>query len=160
MEITESAIIQDPVRATQVIESLKAWDVRVAMDDFGTGYTSLAFLQKLPIDILKIDRSFVTPMLGDCDSTAIVRAILSLAEALGMETIAEGIESEKLALALASLGCSHGQGFHLGRPLPAREMTALLHAQRSLAQARADEPPPAPPERPVGPPPWYEPAHE
>jgi EAL domain-containing protein (putative c-di-GMP-specific phosphodiesterase class I) len=91
------------------------------MDDFGTGYTSLAYLQRLPIDILKIDRSFVTNMLGDQDSTAIVRAILSLAGALGMETIAEGVESEALASALRDLGCTHGQGFHFAKPLASRD---------------------------------------
>jgi diguanylate cyclase (GGDEF)-like protein len=117
MELTESGIIQDPARAATVLEQLKAHDVRVAMDDFGTGYTSLAYLQRLPIDVLKIDRSFVTNMLGDADSTAIVRAILSLADALGMETIAEGVESEALAIALRDLGCTHGQGFHFAEPL-------------------------------------------
>jgi diguanylate cyclase (GGDEF)-like protein len=117
LELTESAIIQDPVRATKVLEALKALDVRLAMDDFGTGYTSLAYLQRLPIDVLKIDRSFVSGMLADGDSTAIVRAILSLAGALGMETIAEGIESAALAKALRELGCSHGQGYYFAAPL-------------------------------------------
>jgi diguanylate cyclase (GGDEF)-like protein len=117
LELTEGAIIQDPRRASQVLHALQALDVRVAMDDFGTGYTSLAYLQRLPIDILKIDRSFVTEMLGDADSTAIVRAILSLAEALGMETTAEGIDSAALAKALTELGCTHGQGFHYARPM-------------------------------------------
>jgi diguanylate cyclase (GGDEF)-like protein len=117
LELTESGIIQDPRRATRVLEDLKGLDVRVAMDDFGTGYTSLAYLQRLPIDILKIDRSFVTNMLADDDSTAIVRAILSLAAALGMETIAEGVETPALARALRELGCSHGQGFLFSLPL-------------------------------------------
>jgi diguanylate cyclase (GGDEF)-like protein len=125
IELTESGIVQDPRRATQVLEELKGLNVRVAMDDFGTGYTSLAYLQRLPIDILKIDRSFVTSMLGDADSTAIVRAILSLAHALGMETIAEGIESEALAIALGELGCTHGQGFYFAPPLEPK--AALEH---------------------------------
>jgi diguanylate cyclase (GGDEF)-like protein len=117
LELTESAIVQDPQRATVVLEALKGLDAKVAMDDFGTGYTSLAYLQRLPIDVLKIDRSFVTGMLGDRDSTAIIRAILSLAEALGMGTTAEGIETEELAKALTELGCSQGQGFFFARPL-------------------------------------------
>jgi diguanylate cyclase (GGDEF)-like protein len=117
LELTESAIVQDPKRATSVLEGLKALGVSVAMDDFGTGYTSLAYLQRLPIDMLKIDRSFVSDMLRDSDSVAIVRAILSLASALGMETTAEGIDSPELARALAAMGCSHGQGFHFARPL-------------------------------------------
>ena len=82
-----------PVRAQRVFEALKALDATVAMDDFGTGYSSLAYLQRLPIDVLKIDRSFVTGMMVDPDSVAIVRAVLSLAEALGMSTTAEGIET-------------------------------------------------------------------
>jgi diguanylate cyclase (GGDEF)-like protein len=117
LELTESAIVQDPDRATQVLRALQDLEVRVAMDDFGTGYTSLAYLQRLPIDLLKIDRSFVSEMLGDGDSTAIVRAILSLAAALGMETTAEGIDAAALADALTDLGCTYGQGFHYARPL-------------------------------------------
>jgi diguanylate cyclase (GGDEF)-like protein len=117
LELTESAIIQDPQRATKVLEALKGLDAKVAMDDFGTGYTSLSYLQRLPIDTLKIDRSFVAGMLGDGDSVAIVRAILSLAEALGLATTAEGIESEELAKALTELGCTHGQGYYFARPL-------------------------------------------
>ncbi|HEX8623170.1 MAG TPA: bifunctional diguanylate cyclase/phosphodiesterase [Allosphingosinicella sp.] len=117
LELTESAIVQDPRRATTVLNGLKALDVSVAMDDFGTGYTSLAYLQRLPIDVLKIDRSFVSGMLRDSDSVAIVRAVLSLARALGMATTAEGIDSPELAQALAEMGCSHGQGFHFARPL-------------------------------------------
>jgi diguanylate cyclase (GGDEF)-like protein len=117
LELTESAIVQDPRRATTALDGLKALNVRVAMDDFGTGYTSLAYLQRLPIDMLKIDRSFVTGMLRDPDSVAIVRAILSLADALGMATTAEGIETPELAKALAEMGCSHGQGYQFSRPL-------------------------------------------
>ncbi len=117
LELTESAIVQDPQRATTVLEALKGFDAKVAMDDFGTGYTSLAYLQRLPIDVLKIDRSFVTGMLADRDSIAIIRAVLSLADALGMATTAEGIESEELARALTELGCSQGQGFFFAKPL-------------------------------------------
>lgn len=117
LELTESAIVQDPRRAAEVLAALKALDVRIAVDDFGTGYTSLAYLQRLPIDILKIDRSFVRGMLGDDDSVAIVRAILSLANALGMATTAEGIDTPELLPPLRELGCSHGQGFHFARPM-------------------------------------------
>ena len=91
------------------------------MDDFGTGFTSLASLQKLPIDLLKIDQSFVGAMLADGDSAAIVRAVLSLARALGMETTAEGIDSEDLAEMLTELGCTYGQGFYFAEALPADE---------------------------------------
>ncbi len=119
LELTESSIVQDPARAVRVFEALKALDATVAMDDFGTGYSSLAYLQRLPIDVLKIDRSFVTGMLNDSDSVAIVRAILSLADALGMSTTAEGIECVELATTLATLGCASGQGFYFAKPLEA-----------------------------------------
>ena len=119
LELTESSIVQDPQRAQRVFEALKALNATVAMDDFGTGYSSLAYLQRLPIDVLKIDRSFVTGMMRDADSVAIVRAILSLADALGMSTTAEGIESVELATLLAALGCVSGQGYYFARPLEA-----------------------------------------
>ena len=131
LELTESAIIQDPQRAMKVLESLKAFDSRVAMDDFGTGYTSLSYLQRLPIDVLKIDRSFVTGMLADRDSVAIIRAVLSLADALGMATTAEGIESEELARALTELGCTHGQGFFFAKPLEPQAALAYWLARNA-----------------------------
>jgi diguanylate cyclase (GGDEF)-like protein len=121
LELTESAIVQDPARATRVFDALKALDATVAMDDFGTGYSSLAYLQRLPIDVLKIDRSFVSGMMVDPDSVAIVRAVLSLAEALGMSTTAEGIETVELATTLAALGCASGQGYYFAQPLEAAQ---------------------------------------
>jgi predicted signal transduction protein with EAL and GGDEF domain len=121
LELTESSIVQDPRRATRVFDALKALDTTVAMDDFGTGYSSLAYLQRLPIDVLKIDRSFVTGMMVDPDSVAIVRAVLSLADALGMSTTAEGIESRELATTLAALGCASGQGYFFAKPLATDE---------------------------------------
>ena len=119
LELTESSIVQDPGRAMRVFEALKALDATVAMDDFGTGYSSLAYLQRLPIDVLKIDKSFVTGMMRDPDAVAIVRAVLSLADALGMSTTAEGIETVELATTLATLGCASGQGYYFARPLEA-----------------------------------------
>jgi EAL domain-containing protein (putative c-di-GMP-specific phosphodiesterase class I) len=117
LELTESSIVQDPARATRVFDALKALNTTVAMDDFGTGYSSLAYLQRLPIDVLKIDKSFVCGMMVDPDAVAIVRAVLSLAEALGMSTTAEGIETVELATTLATLGCASGQGFYFAKPL-------------------------------------------
>ena len=119
LEITESSIVQNPARATRVFDALKALNTTVAMDDFGTGYSSLAYLQRLPIDVLKIDKSFVSGMMVDPDAVAIVRAVLSLAEALGMSTTAEGIETVELATTLATLGCASGQGFYFAKPLEA-----------------------------------------
>jgi diguanylate cyclase (GGDEF)-like protein len=125
LELTESSIVHDPARATRVFDALKSLDATVAMDDFGTGYSSLAYLQRLPIDVLKIDKSFVSGMMIDPDAVAIVRAVLSLADALGMTTTAEGIETVELATTLATLGCAHGQGYYFARPLEGK--AALDH---------------------------------
>ncbi|MFP5328889.1 MAG: putative bifunctional diguanylate cyclase/phosphodiesterase [Alphaproteobacteria bacterium] len=134
LELTESSILQDPARATRVFEALKALDATVAMDDFGTGYSSLAYLQRLPIDVLKIDKSFVSGMMVDPDAVAIVRAILSLADALGMSTTAEGIETVELATTLATLGCASGQGYYFARPLePSAALDYFNSRQRHSA---------------------------
>lgn len=126
LELTESAIIADPERMAKVLMQLKALGPTIAMDDFGTGFSNLASLQTLPIDVLKIDRSFVTAMLHDRDKVAIVRAILSLAQALGMATVAEGIETVEVGQTLAALGCTYGQGWAYARPLEADEAYAFL----------------------------------
>ena len=131
LELTESALVTDPDLISRTMQALKNLGTTLAMDDFGTGYSNLAYLQKLPIDVLKIDRSFVTGMLADRDKIAIVRAILSLAQALGMRTTAEGIETNDLAQTLAALGCSYGQGFLYARPLPADAAYALLAERNS-----------------------------
>ncbi len=129
LELTESAIVGDPDRVTAILEALKGLGTTIAMDDFGTGYSSLAYLQKLPIDVLKIDRSFVSGMLADRDKIAIVRAILGLAQALGMKTTAEGIEAVELGQTLAALGCSYGQGYYYSRPLEPDAAWALIARQ-------------------------------
>ena len=129
VELTESAIVQDPERTTRALQALKGLNVRVAMDDFGTGYSSLSYLRKLPIDNLKIDRSFVSGMLQDRDKVAIVRAVLSLADALGKTTTAEGVETVELSQTLAALGCSHGQGYFYAAPLEADAALAYWQAQ-------------------------------
>ena len=126
LELTESAIVSDPDRIAATMHALKGLGTTLAMDDFGTGYSNLAYLQKLPIDVLKIDRSFVSGMLADRDKVAIVRAVLSLAQALGMRTTAEGVETNELAQTLAALGCSYGQGFFYSRPLERDAAYALL----------------------------------
>jgi diguanylate cyclase (GGDEF)-like protein len=118
IELTESAIVADPDKARHVLSALKSLGVSIAMDDFGTGYSNLASLQSLPIDSLKIDRSFVTHMLADGDKSAIVRAVLSLAESLGLHVTAEGIESQKLAHMLQQLGCWQGQGYYFATSMP------------------------------------------
>ncbi|ATY34478.1 putative bifunctional diguanylate cyclase/phosphodiesterase [Sphingomonas psychrotolerans] len=129
LELTESAIVSDPDRISRTMMALKDLGATLAMDDFGTGYSNLAYLQKLPIDLLKIDRSFISGMLADRDKIAIVRAVLSLAQALGMQTTAEGIETNELAQTLAALGCTYGQGYLYARPLVEAEAYAFLAAR-------------------------------
>ena len=131
LELTESAIVSDPDRISRTMMALKDLGATLAMDDFGTGYSNLAYLQKLPIDLLKIDRSFISGMLADRDKIAIVRAVLSLAQALGMQTTAEGIETNELAQTLAALGCTYGQGYLYARPLVEAEAYALLAARNA-----------------------------
>ncbi|MBX3564299.1 MAG: EAL domain-containing protein [Sphingomonas sp.] len=135
LELTESAIVTDPDRVARVMNALKDLGATLAMDDFGTGYSNLAFLQRLPIDILKIDRSFVSGMLADRDKIAIVRAILSLAQALGMRTTAEGIETNELAQTLAALGCTYGQGFLYSRALARDDAYELLIERNTSSSA-------------------------
>ena len=132
IELTESAIIGDPDLALSVLSELKALDARVAMDDFGTGYSNLAYLQRLPIDVLKIDRSFVEHMVDDRDKVAIVRTIQSLAEVLGMKTTAEGVETTDQARLLSALGCDFGQGFLFARPMDSK--AALDYWRQSLVR--------------------------
>ncbi|WP_231732793.1 MULTISPECIES: putative bifunctional diguanylate cyclase/phosphodiesterase [unclassified Sphingopyxis] len=132
IELTESAIIGDPDLALSVLSELKALDARVAMDDFGTGYSNLAYLQRLPIDVLKIDRSFVEHMVDDRDKVAIVRTIQSLAEVLGMRTTAEGVETADQARLLSALGCDFGQGFLFARPMDGKD--ALDYWRQSLVR--------------------------
>ncbi|MGD9811876.1 MAG: putative bifunctional diguanylate cyclase/phosphodiesterase [Sphingobium sp.] len=119
IELTESAIVTDPESCRLLLESLKKQNIAIAMDDFGTGFSNMASLQSLPIDLLKIDRSFVSGMQTDQDKLAIIRAILSLARALGMSTTAEGIENATEAEMLRDMGCTYGQGYYFARPMMA-----------------------------------------
>jgi EAL domain-containing protein (putative c-di-GMP-specific phosphodiesterase class I) len=113
-EITESALMADPVTALQVLAQISEIGCRLSLDDFGTGYSSLAYLQKLPINELKIDRSFVVAMTRDDGAAVIVRSVVKLAKGLGLSVVAEGVESEEAFTRLHALGCDHVQGFLFG----------------------------------------------
>src|SRR6185437_20865 len=117
LEITESMIMSDPDRALVIVGRLSELGVRLSVDDFGTGYSSLANLKRLPIDELKIDRSFVSPMMQDESDLIIVRSTINLGHDLGLTVIAEGVEDELTLKRLATLGCDLAQGYHLSRPL-------------------------------------------
>jgi predicted signal transduction protein with EAL and GGDEF domain len=121
LEITESCLMQDS-DANQ-LRQLAALGVKLAIDDFGTGYSSLSYLSRLPIDTLKIDRSFVARLGQEPESTAVVQTIIALAHALGLSVTAEGIETSAQAAHLQTLGCTRGQGFLYARPVPAAELS-------------------------------------
>ena len=121
LEITESAIMDDPQRAQATLDRLSALGFKLSIDDFGTGYSSLAYLKRLPVDELKIDKSFVLGMKTDIDDAQIVRSTIDLAHNLGLSVVAEGVESDVVWDMLRELNCDHAQGFHMGRPMPASE---------------------------------------
>jgi diguanylate cyclase (GGDEF)-like protein len=135
LEITESMIMSDPERALAIVGRLSELGVRLSVDDFGTGYSSLANLKRLPIDELKIDRSFVSPMMQDESDLIIVRSTINLGHDLGLKVIAEGVEDELTLKRLATLGCDLAQGYHLSRPLAPDAFTTWV-ADNAL-EARA-----------------------
>ena len=127
--ITESALVEDAEETTRVLHELKALGVQLAIDDFGTGYSSLSYLRRLPVDTLKIDRSFVSG-LGESDrDNAIVRGILELAGTLNLTATAEGIETDAQLATVRRLGGASGQGYLFARPLSPEDVDALLEAR-------------------------------
>jgi diguanylate cyclase (GGDEF)-like protein/PAS domain S-box-containing protein len=136
IEITETALMDAPQAAAKVLAELRAFGVKVYLDDFGTGYSSLSHLHKLPVDALKIDRSFVRGLLVD-DRPAIVESIIALARTLHTSVVAEGVEDEGQALELERLGCRQAQGFYFSRPLPAAAIEQMLIARQPLGGPRS-----------------------
>ncbi len=128
VEITESLIMSNPELMEQTLERLKTLDLRVVLDDFGTGYSSLSYLQRFPLDILKIDRSFVARMVSEARDQELVRIIVMLAHTLGLDVVAEGVETAEHAAALRALNCEYAQGFHYAAPVPAKEAGDMLRA--------------------------------
>ena len=121
LEITESAIMDDPQRALGTLNRLSALGFKLSIDDFGTGYSSLAYLKRLPVDELKIDKSFVMSMETDADDAKIVRSTIDLAHNLGLTVVAEGVENAKAWELLRELNCDQAQGYHMGKPMPASD---------------------------------------
>jgi EAL domain-containing protein (putative c-di-GMP-specific phosphodiesterase class I) len=126
VEITESVLMTDPERAGKVLGRLRELGVRIAVDDYGTGYSALAYLRDLAIDELKIDRSFIDGMGDDPRSAAIVRSTIELAHSLDLEVVAEGVEHEELLAMLVDFGCDYAQGYHFSRPLTAPDLLAFV----------------------------------
>ncbi|HHJ4328561.1 TPA: putative bifunctional diguanylate cyclase/phosphodiesterase, partial [Klebsiella pneumoniae] len=133
LEVTETGLMEDINTAAQHLHSLRRAGALIAIDDFGTGYSSLSYLKSLPLDKIKIDKSFVQDLLVDEDDATIVRAIIQLAKSLGMQVIAEGVETAEQEAYIIAQGCNEGQGYLYSKPLPARELTLYLkklHWQR------------------------------
>jgi diguanylate cyclase (GGDEF)-like protein len=130
LEITESHLMNDPARTLPVLHRLAALGTRLSVDDFGTGYSSLSYLHELPVHEVKIDKSFLRHDEGVSGDGPIVRAIVSMSQHLGLETVAEGIEDEETGEALARLGCTRLQGFHIARPMPAADFLRWLGSRR------------------------------
>ncbi len=126
LEVTEDILIEDDELAVDILQSIHDMDVSIAFDDFGTGYASLTYLKRFPLDRLKIDYSFVRDMTSDKDDAAIVRTIIGLGELMGLSVIAEGIEDPETIELLQELNCAEGQGYYFGRPMPSAELQKLL----------------------------------
>ena len=142
LEITESVLLEEPASVSQTIRRVARLGVRFVLDDFGTGYSSLAYLTQLPIDGLKVDRSFVETLGTDKRSTAITTAIVRLAQALSVDVIAEGVETQRQLEALGELQCELAQGFLLHRPLSAHAISQLLATGAGATRGDTRAPPP------------------
>ncbi len=132
LELTERTLLEEAVAHHDAIEDLRRSGVEISLDDFGTGYSALAYLTRFPVDVIKIDRSFVARIGTQPSALALVRGIVAMADALGLRTVAEGIESDAQRSALATLGCPLGQGYLFGRPVDAGRISQLLHDRRRL----------------------------
>ncbi len=126
LEITETAVVDDMVKATDTLHQLKALGIKVALDDFGVGYSSLSYLRRLPVDVLKLDKSFIDHLGESSEDSAVVMAVINLARALGLTVVAEGVESELQRRELRALGCTLGQGYLFSKPVPSDDFHQLL----------------------------------
>lgn len=137
VEITESSLFADLDLAKTIVTSLKNQGIRLALDDFGTGFSSLAHLRSLPFDVIKIDRSFVSTLGKDPESTAIIRAVATLADGIGVPVTVEGIEDAATHASVAGFGCAVGQGWYFGKPMSGDQATALLRSRESETDVAA-----------------------
>jgi diguanylate cyclase (GGDEF)-like protein len=136
LEITESGFMEDPAHAQKVLDRLAALGLRLAIDDYGTGYSSLSYIMKLPVQELKIDRSFISRMIGNADSSTIVRSTIELGHSLGMKVVAEGVEDLEGWNLLRHLGCDDAQGYYMSPPLPAADLVTWMHTHDAPGRAR------------------------
>jgi EAL domain-containing protein (putative c-di-GMP-specific phosphodiesterase class I) len=126
LEITETVMVRDADGLGEMLQALKALGVRLVLDDFGTGYSSLSYLTRLPLDMLKVDRSFVDGLGSESRDTAITETIIAMSRALSLDVVAEGVETAEHVRELSRLGCGLAQGFHFSRAVPATQITHAL----------------------------------
>jgi diguanylate cyclase (GGDEF)-like protein len=132
LEITEEFLMDDHDRARSILTRLRSSGVQISVDDYGTGYSSLSYLRDLPIDELKLDRSFILPMLDDARAAALVASTIAMAHSLGLRMVAEGVQTGAAYAELARLGCDQAQGYYMSRPVPAAELDHWLRSRRAL----------------------------
>jgi len=140
LEITESGFMEDPAHAQRVLDRLAELGVQLSIDDYGTGYSSLSYIMRLPVQELKIDRSFISRMASDEEISTIVRSTIDLGHNLGLKVVAEGVEDLPAWNMLRSLGCDDAQGFFMSRPLDARALAAWIRANDGMFEAPAAAP--------------------
>ncbi len=132
LEITESTVMEEPDEAVKLLHDIRSLGVRIAIDDFGTGYSSLAYLKKFPVNTLKIDRSFITDLAKNTDDAAIVESIVSMAQTLNLEVVAEGVETEEQADFLWKTGCQEAQGYYFSKPLKPEDAARKIRAAKGM----------------------------
>jgi EAL domain-containing protein (putative c-di-GMP-specific phosphodiesterase class I) len=132
LEITETTLVTGAAATSDVLSALQELGVRLAIDDFGTGYSSLGYLRRLPVDQLKVDRSFIEGLGSRDDDRAIVSAVVNMGHSLGLSVLAEGVETDEQLSELRSLGCDLGQGYRFARPRPATELEELFGSRAAV----------------------------
>ncbi len=133
IEVTESSLIQDTDRNSAKLRGLRELGVRLAIDDFGTGYSALNYLRRFPMDVLKIDRSFVSGVAASSQEAALVEAMIRMSTSLGLSVVAEGVEDDEQCIRLQELRCRYGQGFLFSRPVPATALDAVFAGAPAVA---------------------------
>jgi EAL domain-containing protein (putative c-di-GMP-specific phosphodiesterase class I) len=140
LEITESFIMADPARARDILKRLWTMGIRLAIDDFGTGYSSLGYLKRLPVQAIKIDKTFVRGLMRDRHDAAIVRATIDLGHHLGLTVVAEGVEDQQTWHGLVALGCDEAQGYYISPPLAADDLSRWLGEARDMRPLQLNAP--------------------
>uniref|UniRef100_UPI00405726F3 EAL domain-containing protein n=1 Tax=Candidatus Electronema sp. TaxID=2698783 RepID=UPI00405726F3 len=131
LEITESAVMENPEQAVALLRDIRQLGITIAIDDFGTGYSSLAYLKKFPVNSIKIDQSFIADLIKDSDDAAIVESIIQMARSLGLEVVAEGVETLEQLEFLRERNCHEAQGYYFSKPLPPEQFAKKILSRKA-----------------------------